>query len=52
MNSGTYKIAGVLFIMLGIVGLYNISEAPGVALFALIGLIAGIAMVSKANKKF
>ena len=51
MNSRTYTIAGVLFIMLGIVGMYYIREAPGFALLALLGLIAGIAMVGKATGK-
>ena len=51
MNSTTYVIAGVLFIILGIDGLYYIREAPGLALFATIGLIAGIAMIGKATGK-
>ena len=51
MNSTTYTIAGVLFVILGIVGLYNIREAPGLALFATMGLIAGIAMIGKATGK-
>ena len=51
MNSTTYMITGVLFIILGIVGLYYIREAPGLALFASIGLIAGIAMIAKATGK-
>jgi len=51
MNSTTYMIVGVLFIILGIVGIYYIREAPGIALFATIGLIAGIAMVGKATGK-
>ena len=49
MNSTTYMIAGVLFIILGIVGIYYIREAPGLALVALMGLSAGIAMVGKAT---
>jgi hypothetical protein len=44
-------IAGALFIILGIVGIYYIREAPGLALFASIGLIAGIAMIGKATRK-
>jgi len=44
-------IVGVLFIILGIVGIYYIREAPGIALFATIGLIAGIAMIGKATGK-
>jgi F0F1-type ATP synthase assembly protein I len=51
MNSTTYMIAGVLFVILGIVGIYYVREAPGLALFALIGLIAGIAMIGKATGK-
>ena len=51
MNSTTYMIAGVLFIILGIVGLYYIREAPGLALFATMGLIARIAMIGKATRK-
>ena len=51
MNSTTYMIVGVLFIVLGIVGLYYIREAPGLALFATMGLIAGIAMIGKATGK-
>ena len=51
MNSTTYMIAGVLFVILGIVGLYYIREAPGLALVALIGLIAGIAMIGKGTGK-
>jgi hypothetical protein len=51
MNSTTYMIAGVLFIILGIVGIYYIREAPGLALFASIGLITGIAMIGKATGK-
>jgi len=51
MNSTTYMIVGVLFIILGVVGLYYIREAPGLALFAFIGLIAGIAMIGKATGK-
>jgi len=52
MNSTTYMIAGVLLIILGVVGIYHIRQAPGLALFASIGLLAGIAMIGKANKKF
>jgi hypothetical protein len=51
MNSTTYMIAGVLFIILGIVGIYYIREAPGLALLATMGLIAGIAMIGKATGK-
>jgi hypothetical protein len=51
MNSRTYTITGVLFIMLGIVGMYYIREAPGLALLASIGLVAGIAMIGKATGK-
>jgi len=51
MNSATYVIVGVLLIILGIVGIYYIRQAPGLALFALIGLIVGIAMIGKATRK-
>ena len=51
MNSTTYMIVGVLCIIFGIVGIYYIREAPGIALFATIGLIAGIAMIGKATGK-
>ena len=51
MNSTTYKIAGVLLIILGVVGIYNIREAPGLALLASMGLLAGIAMIAKATGK-
>ena len=52
MNSTTYMIGGVLLIILGVVGIYHIREAPGLALFATIGLLAGIAMIGKATGKF
>jgi hypothetical protein len=52
MNSTTYLIGGVILIVLGVVGIYNIREAPGLALFASIGLLAGIALVGKATKRF
>jgi len=51
MNSTTYMIAGVLFIILGIVGIYYIREAAGLALLATMGLLAGIAMIGKATGK-
>ena len=52
MNSTTYMIAGALLILLGVVGIYHIREAPGLALFASMGLLGGIAMIGKARKKF
>jgi uncharacterized membrane protein YesL len=52
MNSTIYVIAGVLLIILGVVGIYFISQAPGLALFASMGLLAGIAMIAKAKNKF
>jgi hypothetical protein len=52
MNTTTYMIAGVGLIILGAVGLYQIHEAPGLALFASIGLLAGIALIGKATHKF
>jgi hypothetical protein len=45
-------IAGVLLIILGVIGIYYIRQAPGLALLASIGLLAGIAMIGKATKKF
>lgn len=51
MNSATFMIVGVLLIILGIVGIYYIRQAPGLALLALIGLIVGIAMIGKATRK-
>jgi hypothetical protein len=52
MNSTTYMIAGVLLIILGVVGIYHIREAPGLAFFAGVGLLGGIAMIGKAKKIF
>jgi len=52
MNTTTYMIAGVGLIILGAIGLYQVREAPGLALFASIGLLAGIAMIGKATNKF
>jgi hypothetical protein len=52
MNSTIYVIAGVFLVILGVVGIYYIRQAPGLALFASMGLLAGIAMIAKANKKF
>ena len=52
MNSTTYMIAGVLLIILGVFGLYHIREAPGLAFFAAVGLLGGIAMICKAKKIF
>ena len=51
MNSKNYMIAGVLLIILGIVGVSYIGQAPGLALFASIGVLAGFAMVGKATGK-
>jgi hypothetical protein len=51
MNSRTYMVAGVLLIILGVVGIYYIRQAPGVALFASMALLAGIAMIAKATGK-
>ena len=52
MNTTTYMIAGVGLIILGAIGLYQVREAPGLALFASIGLLAGIALIGKATNKF
>jgi len=51
MNSTTYMIAGGLLVILGVVGIYHISQAPGLAFFASIGLLAGIAMIGKSTGK-
>jgi len=52
MNSTTYRIGGILLIIVGVIGIYNIRQFPGLALFASVGLLAGIAMIAKAAKKF
>ncbi len=52
MNSTTHMIGGVLLIILGVVGIYHIREGPGLAFFASMGLLGGIAMIGKATKKF
>ena len=52
MNSTAYMIAGVLLIVLGVVGIYHIRDAPGLAFFAAVGLVGGIAMIAKATNKF
>ena len=52
MNSTTYMIAGVLLIILGVFGLYHIREFPGLAFFAAVGLVGGIAMIAKGKKIF
>ena len=52
MDSKTYVFAGVALILVGFIGIYNIREFPGLALFAAVGLIAGIAMIGKGTKAF
>ena len=52
MNSMNNIIGGVLLIILGVFGIYHIREFPGLALFATIGLLAGIFLIGKATKKF
>jgi hypothetical protein len=52
MNSTNYMIGGILLIIVGVIGIYNIRQFPGLALFASVGLLAGIAMIGKATKKF
>ena len=52
MKSTTYVIPGVALIVVGIFGIYNIREFPGLALLASMGLLAGIAMIGKATKRF
>lgn len=52
MNSTIYIIGGILLIIVGVIGIYNIRQFPGLALVASIGLLAGIAMIGKATKKF
>lgn len=51
MNSTNYMIGGILLIIVGVIGIYNIRQFPGLALFASVGLLAGIAMIGKATKK-
>jgi hypothetical protein len=51
MNSTNYVIGGVLLIIVGVVGMYHIAQAPGLALFALMGLVAGLGMIGKASGK-
>ena len=51
MNSTTFMIAGVILVILGVVGIYHIREAPGLAFFASMGLLGGIAMIAKSRKK-
>ena len=51
MNSTTYMIAGVLLIIVGVVGIYYIRQFPGLALFTTVGLLAGIGMIAKATGK-
>ena len=52
MNSRAYISGGVVLIIVGVIGIYHIREFPGLALFATIGLLAGIAMIGKAAKLF
>jgi len=52
MNTTTYMIGGAILIVLGAVGLYHIREAPGLAFFAGVGLVGGIAMLGKAKNIF
>ena len=51
MKSTTHMIGGVLLIILGVIGIYYIREAPGLAFFASIGLLGGIGMIGKATGK-
>ena len=52
MNTTTYMIAGGVLIIVGVVGLYHIREAPGLALLASMGLLGGLALIGKATNKF
>ena len=52
MNSSTYVLGGVALIVIGAIGIYNIRDFPGLALFASVGLIAGIFMIGKGTKAF
>jgi len=52
MNSTTYVLARETLIVVGIIGIYNIRDFPGLALFASVGLIAGIFMIGKGTKAF
>jgi hypothetical protein len=51
-NTTTYVLGGVALVVIGVIGIYNIREFPGLALFATVGLLAGIAMIGKGTKKF
>ena len=51
MNNATYMIAGMLLVVAGVIGIYYIRQFPGLALFASIGLLGGIAMIGKATGK-
>jgi hypothetical protein len=51
MNSMNNIIGGVLLIIVGVFGIYHIREFPGLALFATVGLLAGIFLIGKATKK-
>lgn len=52
MNTRSYVLSGVALVVIGVFGIYNVREFPGLALFALVGLIAGIAMIGKGTKTF
>jgi hypothetical protein len=47
-----HLIGGVLLIIVGVFGIYHIRDYPGLALFATVGLLAGIFYVGKAMKFF
>ena len=53
MNATTiYVLGGAALVVIGVIGIYNIREFPGLALFASVGLLAGIAMIGKGTKTF
>jgi hypothetical protein len=52
MNTAIYMIGGIILIIVGLIGIYYIRQFPGLALFASIGLLAGIAMIGKSTKWF
>lgn len=52
MKTSTHFLIGVLLVIAGVAGLYNIRQFPMTALFASLGLIAGIFLIGKATNKF
>ena len=48
----TYVLGGVALVVIGVIGIYNIRDFPGLALFATVGLLVGIGMIGKGTKTF